>query len=140
MRLGIQAMEMSFPCIGAGHTLQDRVTELLVELLRPHIERNQLRWFRHLTPGWLLLEVYQAWPTGTRLRGCPGNVWRDYISKLAWEKAGWVPVITWPQGGSSELAIQPNTLHLMSGLYIPLRKQPGLLVLCYTKCVCSSGW
>uniref|UniRef100_A0A3P9DSK2 IRG-type G domain-containing protein n=1 Tax=Maylandia zebra TaxID=106582 RepID=A0A3P9DSK2_9CICH len=67
---------------------------LRVEQLLLHIERSQLRWFGHLTrmpPGHLLGEVFQACPTGRRSRGRPRTRWRDYISRLAWERLGVPP-------------------------------------------------
>lgn len=45
-------------------------------------------WFGHLikmSPGPLLLEVFQSHPTGRRPRGRPRTHWRINISHLAWE-------------------------------------------------------
>ncbi|KAL6485592.1 hypothetical protein MHYP_G00049840 [Metynnis hypsauchen] len=41
-----------------------------------------------MPPGRLPVGAYQARPTETRPRGCPRTRWRDYISKLAWERLG----------------------------------------------------
>uniref|UniRef100_A0A669C209 Reverse transcriptase domain-containing protein n=1 Tax=Oreochromis niloticus TaxID=8128 RepID=A0A669C209_ORENI len=99
-RSRIQAAEMSFLRRVAGLSLRDRVRSsairegLRVEPLLLHIERSQLRWFGHLTrmpPGRLLGEVFRACPTGRRPRGRPRTRWRDYISRLAWERLGVPP-------------------------------------------------
>jgi len=80
-----------------GLSLRDRVRssdirrELGVEPLLLRVERSQLRWFGHLIrmpPGRLSLEVFQARPTGRRPRGRPKTRWRDFISRLAWERLG----------------------------------------------------
>ncbi|KAI3364012.1 hypothetical protein L3Q82_001226 [Scortum barcoo] len=58
------------------------------------IERSQLRWLGHLfrmPPGRLPREVFQACPTGRRPRGRPRTRWRDYVSRLAWERLGIPP-------------------------------------------------
>jgi len=79
----------------AGLNLTDRVRssdirrELGVEPLLLHIERSQLRWFMHLirmSPGRLPLEGFRARPSGRRPRGRLRTRWRDYISRLAWER------------------------------------------------------
>ncbi|XP_065817852.1 uncharacterized protein [Labrus bergylta] len=97
MRSRIQAAEISFLRRVAGLSLRDRVRssdiqgELGVEPLLLRIERSQLRWFGHLLrmpPGRLPLEVFQARPTGRRPRGILRLRWRDYISRLAWERLG----------------------------------------------------
>ncbi|KAI3354681.1 hypothetical protein L3Q82_019175, partial [Scortum barcoo] len=84
----------------AGRSLRDRVRssvtreELGVEPLLLHIERSQLRWLGHLfrmPPGRLPREVFQAYPTGRRPRGRPRTRWRDYVSRLAWERLGVPP-------------------------------------------------
>ncbi|KAI3354568.1 hypothetical protein L3Q82_019072 [Scortum barcoo] len=62
-----------------------------------HRERSQLRWLGHLfrmPPGRLPREVFQACPTGRRPRGRPRTRWRDYVSRLAWERLG-VPRKSW---------------------------------------------
>ena len=99
-RSRIQAAEMSFLRRVAGRSLRDRVRssvtreELGVEPLLLHIERSQLRWLGHLyrmPPGRLPREVFQACPTGRRPRGRPRTRWRDYVSRLAWERLGIPP-------------------------------------------------
>ena len=99
-RSRIQAAEMSFLRRVSGLSLRDRVRssdireELGVEPLLLHIERSQLRWFGHLVrmpPGRLPGEVFRARPTGRRPRGRPRTRWRDYISRLAWERLGVPP-------------------------------------------------
>ncbi|KAK3565371.1 hypothetical protein QTP86_007107 [Hemibagrus guttatus] len=100
VRSQIQAAEMSFLRRVAGCSLRDRerssVTreELGVEPLLLHIERGQLRWLGHLfrmPPGRLPGEVFWACPTGKRPRGRPRTRWRDYVSRLAWERLGVPP-------------------------------------------------
>ncbi|KAK3545104.1 hypothetical protein QTP70_000616 [Hemibagrus guttatus] len=100
VRSRIQAAEMSFLRRVAGRSLRDRVRssvtreELGVEPLLLHIERGQLRWLGHLfrmTLGRLPGEVFQACPTGKRPRGRPRTRWRDYVSRLAWERLGVPP-------------------------------------------------
>ncbi|KAK3561342.1 hypothetical protein QTP86_030646 [Hemibagrus guttatus] len=93
VRSRIQAAEMSFLRRVAGRSLRDRVRssvtreELGVELLLLHIERGQLRW---LGFG-CLREVFWACPTGKRPWGRPRTHWRDYVSRLAWERLGVPP-------------------------------------------------
>ncbi|KAK3515715.1 hypothetical protein QTP70_029929 [Hemibagrus guttatus] len=100
VRSQIQPAEMSFLRRVAGRSLRDRVRssvtreELGVEPLLLHIERGQLRWLGHLfrmplrrLPG----EVFRACPTGKRPRGRPRTRWRDYVSRLAWERLGVPP-------------------------------------------------
>ncbi|KAK3512527.1 hypothetical protein QTP70_015639 [Hemibagrus guttatus] len=97
VRSQIQAAKMSFLRRVAGRSLRDRVRssvtweELGVEPLLLHIERGQLRWLGHLfrmPPGRLPGEVFRACPTGKRPRGRPRTRWRDYVSRLAWERLG----------------------------------------------------
>ncbi len=99
-RSRIQAAEMSFLRRVAGRSLRDRVRssvtreELRVEPLLLHIERGQLRWLGHLFrmhPGRLPGKVFRARPTGRRPRGRPRTRWRDYVSRLAWERLGVPP-------------------------------------------------
>ncbi|KAK7929267.1 hypothetical protein WMY93_005662 [Mugilogobius chulae] len=99
-RSRIQAVEMSFLRRVAGRSLRDRVRssvtreELRVEPLLLHIERGQLRWLGHLyrmPPGRLPGEVFRACPTGRRPRGRPRTRWRDYVSRLSWERLGIPP-------------------------------------------------
>jgi len=62
-----------------------------VEPLLLRVERSQLRWFGHLIkmpPERRPLEVFRAHPTWRRPRGRPRTHWRDYISRLAWERLG----------------------------------------------------
>ncbi|KAI3366490.1 hypothetical protein L3Q82_000624 [Scortum barcoo] len=91
---------MSFLRRVAGRSLRDRVRssvtreELGVEPLLLRIERSQLRWLGHLfgmPPGRLPREVFQACPTGRRPRGRPRTRWRNYVSRLAWERLGVPP-------------------------------------------------
>ncbi|CAM4686329.1 unnamed protein product [Leuciscus chuanchicus] len=99
-RSRIQAAEMSFLRRVAGRSLRDRVRssvtreELRVEPLLLHIERGQLRWLGHLfrmPPGRLPGKAFRARPTGRRPRGRPRTRWRDYVSRLAWERLGVPP-------------------------------------------------
>ncbi|TWW81724.1 hypothetical protein D4764_01G0015390 [Takifugu flavidus] len=82
MRSRIQAAEMSFLRRVAGLSLRDRVRSsdiregLGVEPLLFHIERSQL--------GGVL-------DMSHRPRGRPRTRWRDYISRLAWERLGVPP-------------------------------------------------
>ncbi|KAK0135147.1 hypothetical protein N1851_029035 [Merluccius polli] len=65
--------------------------ELGVDPLLLRVERSQMRWLRHLVrmpPGRLPGEVFRARPTGRRPRGRPRTRWRDYVSRLAWERLG----------------------------------------------------
>ncbi len=93
----LQAAKMSFLHRVAGHSLRDRVKssvtreELRLEPLLLDIERSQLRWLGHLfrmPPGRLPGEVFRACPTGRRPRGRPRTRWRDYVSRLTWERLG----------------------------------------------------
>ena len=70
-RSRVQAAEMGFLRRVAGFSLRDRV-----------------RYLVRMPPGLLPREVFQAPPTGRRPRGRPRTRWRDYISKLAWERLG----------------------------------------------------
>ncbi|KAI3361979.1 hypothetical protein L3Q82_012326, partial [Scortum barcoo] len=92
---------MSFLRRVAGRSLRDRVRssvtreELGVEPLLLRIERSQLGWLGHLfrmPPGRLPREVFQARvPPGGGPRGRPRTRWRDYVSRLAWERLGIPP-------------------------------------------------
>ncbi|TWW71147.1 hypothetical protein D4764_17G0006300 [Takifugu flavidus] len=84
----------------AGLSLRDRVRssdireELRVEPLLLHIKRSQLGWLGHLArmPSVCLpLEVFWTCPTGRRPCAWPRTRWRDYISRLAWERLGVPP-------------------------------------------------
>ncbi|XP_048880792.1 uncharacterized protein LOC125748552 [Brienomyrus brachyistius] len=99
-RSRVQAAEMSFLRRVAGLSLRDRVRSsvirrgLRVEPLLLRIERSQMRWLGHLIrmpPGRLPGEVFRACPTGRRPRGRPRTRWRDYVSRLAWERLGVPP-------------------------------------------------
>ncbi|KAK0146650.1 putative uncharacterized transposon-derived protein F52C9.6 [Merluccius polli] len=96
-RSRVQAAEMSFLRRVAGLSLRDRVRSLViredlgVDPLLLRVERSQMRWLGHLVrmpPGHLPGEVFRACPTGRRPRGRPRTRWRDYVSRLAWERLG----------------------------------------------------
>ncbi|KAK3509084.1 hypothetical protein QTP70_020296 [Hemibagrus guttatus] len=100
VRSRIQAAEMSFLRRVVGRSIRDRVRssvtreELGVEPLLLHIERGQLWWLGHMfrmPPGRLPGEVFPSCPTGKRPRGRPRTRWRDYVSRLAWERLGLPP-------------------------------------------------
>ncbi|KAI3367063.1 hypothetical protein L3Q82_009264, partial [Scortum barcoo] len=87
--------------------------ELGVEPLLFHIERSQLRWLGHLfwmPPGRLPREVFQACPTGRRPRGRPRTRWRDYVSRLAWERLG-VPLEELEEVSGEDFAAPPGGGH-----------------------------
>ena len=93
-RSWVQAAEMSRV---AGLSLRDRVRssvireELGVDPLLLRVERSQMRWLGHLVrmpPAPLPGEVFRARPTGRRPRGRPRTCWRDYVSRLVWERLG----------------------------------------------------
>ncbi|KAI3374045.1 hypothetical protein L3Q82_022600 [Scortum barcoo] len=84
----------------AGRSLRDRVRssvtreELGVEPLLLHIERSQLRWLGHLfrmPPGRLPREVLPGMSHREEAQGRPRTRWRDYVSRLAWERLGVPP-------------------------------------------------
>ncbi|TWW67188.1 hypothetical protein D4764_02G0002290 [Takifugu flavidus] len=53
--------------------------------------RSQMRWLGHLVrmpPGRLPDEVFRACPSGRRPPGRPRTRWRDYVSRLVWERLG----------------------------------------------------
>ncbi|TWW81749.1 hypothetical protein D4764_01G0015640 [Takifugu flavidus] len=84
----------------AGLSLRDRVRssaireELGVESLLLRVERSQMGWLGHLVrmpPGRLPGEVFRACPSGRRPPGRPRTRWRDYVSRLAWERLGIPP-------------------------------------------------
>ncbi|TWW60082.1 Cyclin-dependent kinase 7 [Takifugu flavidus] len=65
-----------------------------VEALREKEPRSQMRWLGHLVrmpPGRLPGEVFRACPSGRRPTGRPRTRWRDYVSRLAWERLGIPP-------------------------------------------------
>ncbi|TWW59254.1 hypothetical protein D4764_06G0007840 [Takifugu flavidus] len=91
---------MSFLRRVAGLSLRDRVRssaireELGVESLLLRVERSQMGWLGHLVrmpPGRLPGEVFRACPSGGRPPGRPRTRWRDYVSRLAWERLGIPP-------------------------------------------------
>ncbi|TWW69196.1 hypothetical protein D4764_18G0000020 [Takifugu flavidus] len=99
-RSRVQAAEMSFLRRVAGLSLRDRVRssaireELGVESLLLRVERSQMGWLGHLVrmpPGRLPGEVFRACPSGRRPPGRPKTRWRDYVSRLAWERLGIPP-------------------------------------------------
>ncbi|TWW69275.1 hypothetical protein D4764_18G0000810 [Takifugu flavidus] len=99
-RSRVQAAEMSFLRRVAGLSLRDRVRssaireELGVEPLLLRIERSQMRWLGHLVrmpPGRHPGEVFRACPSGRRPPGRPRTRWRDYVSRLVWERLGIPP-------------------------------------------------
>ncbi|KAK3543704.1 hypothetical protein QTP70_027204 [Hemibagrus guttatus] len=117
VRSRIQAAEMSFLLRVAGRSLRDRVRssatqeELRVEPLLLHIERGQLRWLGHLFRmplGRLPGEVFRACPTGKRPRGRPRTRWRDYVSRLAWERLGVPPEELEEVSGEREIFCAPS--------------------------------
>ncbi|TWW73562.1 hypothetical protein D4764_15G0009560 [Takifugu flavidus] len=68
--------------------------ELGVEPLLLRVERSQMRWLGHLVrmpPGRLPGEVFRACPSGRRPPGRPRTRWKDYVSRLAWERLGIPP-------------------------------------------------
>ncbi|KAK0130608.1 putative uncharacterized transposon-derived protein F52C9.6 [Merluccius polli] len=96
-RLRVQAAKISFLRRVAGLSLRDRVRssvireELGVDPLLHRVEKSQMRWLGHLVrmpPGHLPGEVFRARPTGRRPQGIPRTRWRDYVSRLAWERLG----------------------------------------------------
>ncbi|GAA6082711.1 uncharacterized protein LOC111191400, partial [Tachysurus ichikawai] len=126
-RSRIQAAEMSFLRGVAGRSLGGGVggsvarEELRVEPLLLHIERSQLRWLGHLfrmPPGRLPGEVFRACPTGRRPRGRPRTRWRDYVSRLAWERLGIPPEELEEVSGERE--VWASLLRLL-----PPRPSPG---------------
>lgn len=105
LRFWIQANEMGFLCRVSGLSLRDKGKgsvnwkELGVEILLPHIKRNQLRRFRKLIrmpSGCFHLEVVQAHLTGRR-PGKPRHSWRSYFPSglgMPWDP----PWRNWSQG------------------------------------------
>ncbi|TWW61054.1 hypothetical protein D4764_05G0011440 [Takifugu flavidus] len=99
-RSRVRAAEMTFLHRVAGLSLRDRVRssaireELGVEPLLLRVERSQMRWLGHLLrmpPGRLPGEMFRACPSGSRPPGRPRTHWRDYVSRLAWERLGIPP-------------------------------------------------
>ncbi|KAI3365373.1 hypothetical protein L3Q82_010460 [Scortum barcoo] len=59
--------------------------------------------------GRLPREVFQACPTGRRPRGRPRTRWRDYVSRVAWERLGVPPEELDPEvSGSSTFCDDPR--------------------------------
>ncbi|XP_077422693.1 uncharacterized protein LOC144052475 [Vanacampus margaritifer] len=71
-----------------------------------------------MPPGRLPGEVFRACPTGRRPRGRPRTRWRDYVSRLSWERLG-VP--------SDELAEVAGEREVWASLLklLPPRPDPG---------------
>ncbi|TWW74298.1 hypothetical protein D4764_14G0002990 [Takifugu flavidus] len=68
--------------------------ELGVEPLLLRVERSQMRWLGHLVrmpPGCLPGEVFRACSSSRRPPGRPRTRWRDYVSRLVWERLGIPP-------------------------------------------------
>ncbi|KAK3522454.1 hypothetical protein QTP86_011000 [Hemibagrus guttatus] len=134
IRSRIQAAKTSFLRRVAGRSLRDRVRssvtqdELGVEPLLLHIERGQLSWLGHLfrmPPGCLPGEVFRECPTGKRPRGRPRTRWRDYVSRLTWERLGIPPEKLEEVSGERE-RLTPGALVLCTLNFIPDRSRPGL--------------
>ncbi|KAI3359235.1 hypothetical protein L3Q82_002753 [Scortum barcoo] len=79
-----------------------------------------------MPPGRLPREVFQACPTGRRPRGRPRTRWRDYVSRLAWERLG-IPRKSWRKclgnhNGSTPLVlakrrgVNKDAIRLLEGL------------------------
>uniref|UniRef100_A0A673CRG3 Reverse transcriptase domain-containing protein n=1 Tax=Sphaeramia orbicularis TaxID=375764 RepID=A0A673CRG3_9TELE len=82
---------------------------------------GQLRWLRHLLwmpPGRHPGEVFQTCPAGRRPLGRPRTCWRDYISRLAWERLGVPPEELEEVSGERE--VWASLLRLL-----PPRPDPG---------------
>ncbi|TWW62414.1 hypothetical protein D4764_04G0010610 [Takifugu flavidus] len=86
------------PTLTYGHELWGEKLchreELGVESLLLRVERSQMGWLGHLVrmpPGRLPGEVFRACPSGRRPPGRPRTRWRDYVSRLAWERLGIPP-------------------------------------------------
>ncbi|KAK0155927.1 hypothetical protein N1851_001531 [Merluccius polli] len=118
-RSRVQAAEKSFLRRVAGLSLRDRVRssiireELGVDPLLLCVERSQMRWLGHLVrmPPW-------ACPTGRRPRGRPRTHWRDYVSRLAWER------LRIPQEELDEVAGEREVWASLLRL-LPPRPDPG---------------
>ncbi|TWW64246.1 hypothetical protein D4764_03G0012540 [Takifugu flavidus] len=126
-RSRVQAAEMSFLRRVAGLSLRDRVRssaireELGVEPLLLRIERSQMRWLGHLVrmpPGRLPGKVFRACPSGRRPPGRPRTRWRDYVSRLVWERLGIPPDELGEVAGERE--VWASLLRLL-----PPRPNPG---------------
>ncbi|TWW60792.1 hypothetical protein D4764_05G0008820 [Takifugu flavidus] len=94
--------------------------ELGVEPLLLRVERSQMRWLGHLVrmpPGRLPGEVFRACPSGRRPPGRPRTLWRDYVSRLVWERLGVPPDELEEVAGEREV--------WASLLRLPPRPDPG---------------
>ncbi|TWW68384.1 hypothetical protein D4764_19G0001820 [Takifugu flavidus] len=127
-RSWVQAAEMSFLRRVAGLSLRDRVRssaireELGVESLLLRVERSQMGWLGHLVrmpPGRLPGEVFRACPSGRRPPGRPRTRWRDYVSRLVWERLGIPPDELEEVAGERE--VWASLLRLL-----PPRPDPGV--------------
>ena len=150
MRSWIRVAEMSFLCKAAGLFLRDRVKSsviwgrLKVELLLLHIERSQLRWFRHpvrMLPGCLTVGVFQTCSSAQRPLGRPRTGWRDHVSLLAWEHlsvSSQGNQKRWPGRGRS------GPLYSMCCPHNLKSDEQKLMIGCYTSffdhCQCSYYW
>ncbi|TWW59416.1 hypothetical protein D4764_06G0009460 [Takifugu flavidus] len=81
------------PTLTYGHALWgEKLCHLGgAEPLLLRVERNQMRWIGHLVrmpPGHLPGEVFRAYPSSRRPPGRPRTRWRDYVSRLVWERPG----------------------------------------------------
>ncbi|TWW80569.1 hypothetical protein D4764_01G0003840 [Takifugu flavidus] len=95
--------------------------ELRVEPLLLRVERSQMRWLGHLVrmpPGRLPGEVFWACPSGRRPPGRPRTRWRDYVSRLVWERLGIPPDELEEEAGERE--VWASLLRLL-----PPRPDPG---------------
>ncbi|TWW77426.1 hypothetical protein D4764_12G0008160 [Takifugu flavidus] len=99
-RSRVQAAEMSFLCRVAGLSLRDRVRssaireKLGVKPLLLRVESSQMGLLGHLVrmpTGRLPGEVFGACPSGRRPPGRPRTRWRDFVSRLVWERLGIPP-------------------------------------------------
>ncbi|TWW79900.1 hypothetical protein D4764_10G0009300 [Takifugu flavidus] len=95
--------------------------KLGVEPLLLRVERSQMRWLGHLVrmpPGCLPGEVFRACPSGRRPPGSPRTRWRDYVSRLVWERLGIPPDELEEVAGEKE--VWASLLRLL-----PPRPDPG---------------
>ncbi|KAK3572444.1 hypothetical protein QTP86_032667 [Hemibagrus guttatus] len=77
--------------------------------------------YGHGRKGRLPGEVFRACPTGKRPRGRPRTCWRDYVSRLAWERLGVPPEELEEVSGEREVMSQAegqqkNLLHSIESL------------------------
>ncbi|TWW52999.1 R2DM Retrovirus-related Pol polyprotein from type II retrotransposable element, partial [Takifugu flavidus] len=116
----------------AGLSLRDRVRssaireELGVESLLLRVERSQMRWLGHLVrmpPGRLPGEVFRACPSGRRPPGRPRTRWRDYVSRLVWERLGIPPDELEEVAGEREAAAPATRPRISGGEWMGWRVQ-----------------